>query len=168
MQNFQIKIVNKLRIIIALLMFFTLNLSLSQSINEIKKNDTVYIYFKKSTKNEIKEVYPANKIKMYDNRIDYIFSTDHHNTIFFLYSDYLNSNDYEKGIKTDVKTLKKSFIRRNKHRVIDIDFFLKNGFKETYMNALYGKIVYLIDSSENKSRKIKAKQVTIISNYHEL
>lgn len=165
---FQIQIVNRLRIVISSILFFTLHQSFSQSINEIKKNDTVYIYFKNNTKYENKEVYPINKIKKFDNRIDYIFSTDNYNKIFFLYVDYLNSNDYEKGIKTDVKILKKSFLRRNKDIILDIDFFLKNGFKETYVNALYGKIVYLIDSSEIKNRKIKAKQVKVISNYLEL
>ena len=168
MQYLQIQVVNRLKTTIFLLLFFTLYQSFSQSINEIKKNDTVYIYFKNNAKYETKEVYPTNDIKRFDNRIDYTFSTDNYNKIFFLYVDYLNSNNYEKGIKTDVKILKKSFLRRNKDIILDIDFFLKNGFKETYMNALHGKIIYLIDSYEIKNRKLKVKQVKVVSNYLEL
>lgn len=51
--------------------------------------------------------------------------------------------------------------------ILDIDFFLKNGFKETFFTALYGKIIYLIDKEDTKKGKIKLKQVSVMSNYIE-
>ncbi|UOX33692.1 hypothetical protein LXD69_16865 [Flavobacterium sediminilitoris] len=144
------------------------NKCISQSFSELKKTDTVYIYFKNDSEFEKRYKSIGGESKFYENHLFYSFVLDSVSTIIFTYNDYMNSDDYEKGIKTDFKIFKKSFLRRNKDIILDIDFFLKNGFKETYMNALHGKIIYLIDSSEIKNRKIKIKQVKVISNYLEL
>lgn len=163
----QTLIVNKLKL------FFFLLLSLNcftQTFEEIKKTDTIYILFKNKTEYEKKGVYPLNaKIgKVLANRIDYTFAIDNfYNVIVFIYSDYIDYDSYKKGIKSDVKIVRKSFLRKNKKALLDIDFFLKNGFKETFFAALYGKTVYLIDKEEFKKGKIKLKQVSVMSNYIE-
>lgn len=166
--NIQIQhqqIVNKIKLIfLILLITFSLN-SYSQSFEELKKMDTIYIYFKNSSDLEKKEIYKNMKVERF-NRICYKFSLDFYNTIFFNSSEYKDYDSYEKGIKNDVIIVKKSFLRKNKEKIIDIDFFIKNGFKETFF-LLYGKIIYLIDEEEIKNRKVLIKQVQMDSNYIE-
>ena len=62
----------------------------------------------------------------------------------------------------------KSFLKKNKEKIIDVNFFINNGFRETYY-ALLGKVVYIIDSKEIKGRKVKLKQLTRVDaqNYNE-
>ena len=164
MPKTQIQIANNIRYIF--LFLFTTN-CLSQSLNEIKKKDTVYVYFEKSLELEKKYKGIGGNSKFYENHLFYSFGYDPYNTIIFTYNDYINFNSYEKGIKTDVKTVKKKFLRKNKNIILDIDFFIKNGFKETFFDALYGKTVYIIDKEDTKKGKIKLKQVTVMSNYIE-
>ena len=146
-------------------LFLIASNSFSQTLDEIKNLDTIYIYFKNSSDLEKKETYKNMKVERF-NRMCYKFSLDFYNTIFFNSSEYKDYDSYEKGIKNDVVIVKKSFLRKNKNKIIDIDFFQKNGFKETFF-LLYGKIIYLIDEEEIKNRKVLIKQVQMDSNYIE-
>jgi len=140
--------------------------SYSQNIEELKKVDTIYIYFKNNSIHERKDIYDKMKVKRL-NKISYVFTTDFYNTIFFNSSEYKDSDSYINGIKNDVKILKKKFLRKNKNIILDIDFFIKNGFKQTFFAALYGKTVYIIDRGDTKKGKVKLKQVSVMSNYIE-
>jgi hypothetical protein len=139
----------------------------SQKVERIKQSDTIYIYFKNESKFEKKYKGIESKSKFYENHLFYSFGVDSYNTLIFTYNDYMDSDKYSDGVKTDIKILKKNFLRKNKNLILDIDFFLKNGFKETFNTILYGKIIYLIDASEIKNRMLKAKQVDVMSNYIE-
>ena len=48
------------------------------------------------------------------------------------------------GIKNDERIEKKSFLKKNKDIILDVDFFEENGFNKTFF-ALYKKTIYLID-----------------------
>lgn len=164
MQVTQTQIANKYKVLFLLL--FTLN-GFSQTIETISKVDTVYIYFKNNSIQEERKKIIGGNSKFYKNHLSYSFGYDPHNTIIFNYNDYMSFDLYEKDIKNDVKIVKKRFLKKNKNIILDIDFFLKNGFKETFFAALYGKIVYLIDKEDTKKGKIKLKQVSVMSNYIE-
>ena len=160
MQKIHLKTVNRMKIILIFcITFFSINITYSQSLESLKKIDTVYIYFDKANKKTLK--YPdANKhIEFYKNYVTYRFEFNRpSNTIFFDSNTYKNTDNMRKGIKNDVKTVKKSFLKKNKDIILDYDFFAEIGFKKTFF-ALYKKTIYLIDKDEIKGRKIKVKQV---------
>ena len=146
---------------VLVLLFF--QFGFSQNLTILKNSDTIFILFDNSkyetetnykTKESTKDYFKNKKI--------YTFSLDSDNTIDFRFNDYKNIEDYEKGIKTDVKTVRKRFLKKNKEKILDINFFIKNGFLETF-NAIYvpHKVIYLIDSKEIKGRNVILKEVTI-------
>jgi len=135
--------------------------SFSQNLESIKKSDTVYIYFnygKYEKYSNIGGTLDEKKIITYL----YQYYLDKENFINFTSRNYRDFDDLLAGKKTDVKTVRKKFLRKNKEKILDINFFLKNGFLETF-NALYipKKVIYLIDSKEIKGRNITLKEVTM-------
>lgn len=159
--NNSLKAVNKIKIIILFLIFYLP--SFSQNLESIKNLDTVYIYFNYG-KYETKSKFTHSKEEknFFKNMLTYEFSLDFYNTVNFRYNDYKDFDAYEKGIKVDVKMVKKRFLRKNKEKILDINFFLKEGFLKTF-NALYvpKKVIYLIDSKEIKGRNVILKEVTM-------
>ncbi len=155
-------IVNKLNFcLLIFFIFFSKNISFSQTLEEIKKNDTIYIYFDIDIKNTIKKnAVSTGKSIFYENFITYEFNTNFMNTIIFISNTYKNRDDIRKGIKNDERIERKSFLKRNKNIILDYAFFERYGFKETFFE-IYKKTVYLIDKEEIKGRKIKVKQVDI-------
>ena len=97
-------------------LFLIASNSFSQTLDEIKNLDTIYIYFKNSSDLEKKETYKNMKVERF-NRMCYKFSLDFYNTIFFNSSEYKDYDSYEKGIKNDVVIVKKSFLRKNKNKI---------------------------------------------------
>jgi hypothetical protein len=156
-------IVNK-RIVFTLfiIIFFAKNTIYCQSLEEIKKSDTVYIYFDKIKENTNKYKPFKSKSDFYKNILNYKFSTDSYNSIIFSSNTYKNFDDFERGIKNDERIEKKSFLKKNKDIILDIDFFIENGFKETFFE-IYKKTIYLIDKDDMKGRKIKIKQVEMMN-----
>lgn len=154
------KISNKIKIILILFIIFISNgIVYSQSIEKIKNVDTVYLFIDKIKKNV--RVYPdpnRNKSVFLQNCIIYELNTNQKNTILFVSNTYKNTDDFEKGIKNDERIEKKTFLKKNKDIIIDVDFFAENGFKKTFF-ALYKKTIYVIDKDDIKGRKIKVKQV---------
>lgn len=158
MQMVCLKNVNKVYpFSIFFLVFINLSIN-SQSIDKIKEKDTIYIYI------DLKEEY-TGKFKRFNNNsefdknfIAYKFELNHANTIHFISNTYKNSDNFVRGIKNDERIEEKSFLKRNKDIILGIDFFIKNGFKNTF-NLLYKKTIYVIDKDEIKGRKIKVKQV---------
>lgn len=155
------KTVFKIKITFILLIAFFLkcNNLYCQSLGRIKEVDTVYVFFDKSITNTHKE-YQANPQKslFYENYITYSFNTIKRNAIFFLSNTYKNTDNMREGIKNDERIEKKSFLKRNKDIILGIEFFERNGFKNTF-NLLYKKTIYVIDKDEIKGKKIKVKQV---------
>ncbi|WP_445456123.1 hypothetical protein [Flavobacterium sp. HNIBRBA15423] len=136
-----------------------MNVIYSQSTEKIKSVDTVYLFIDKIKKNV--RVYPdpnRNKSIFLQNCIIYELNTNQKHTILFVSNTYKNTDDFEKGIKNDERIEKKTFLKKYKDIILDVDFFERNGFKNTF-NLLYKKTIYLIDKDEIKGRKIKVKQV---------
>ena len=144
-----------------LFLLFAYTISFSQDLESIRKLDTIYVYFNygKYEKYGKKENLNIKSEFLKDNAT-YAYSLDDFNTIYFFYKKYNGFDDFEKGIKTDVKKVKKKFLRKNKEKILDIHFFLRNGFSETF-NALYvpRKVIYLIDSKEIKGRYVILKEI---------
>ena len=131
----------------------------SQTLENIKKTDTVFIYYNKSVFEKKIKPYKS-KSNFINDILIYYFEQDAYNTILFQSGEYMDFNSFEDGKKSDVKIVRKSFLRKNKNKILDVDFFLRNGFKETFF-AIYGKVIYLIDEEEIIARKVKVKQVRL-------
>ena len=162
MQKHHHKTVNKMKVVLIFcIAYFSLNKIYCQSLESIKKIDTIYIYFDISKEGSTKEhQINTQKAVFYENYITYRFIPNNMNTIFFLSNTYKNFDNMRKGIKNDERIEKKSFLKKYKDIILDYDFFAENGFKKTFF-ALYKKTIYLIDEDEIKGRKIKVKQVDI-------
>ncbi|WP_445456121.1 hypothetical protein [Flavobacterium sp. HNIBRBA15423] len=147
-------------ILIFCITFFSINITYSQSLESLKKTDTIYVYFNKTHKNTLKYSDANKHVEFYKNCITYEFNSNQLNTIFFISNTYKNYDNMEKGIKNDEFLAKKSFLKKHKDVILDYDFFERNGFIKTF-DVLYTKVIYLIDKDEIKGRKIKVKQVDI-------
>jgi hypothetical protein len=157
------KTVNRMKVaLLFCIIFFFKNTIYCQSLEEIKKTDTVFIYFDKIKGNTNKYKPFKGKSDFYKNILNYKFSTDSYNSIIFSSNTYENFDDFERGIKNDERIEKKSFLKKNKDIILDIDFFIENGFKETFFE-IYKKTIYLIDKDEIKGKKIKIKQVEMMN-----
>ncbi|UOX33696.1 hypothetical protein LXD69_16885 [Flavobacterium sediminilitoris] len=170
MEEIHQKIASKIKKIVVFLFILSFKSSLfSQSFESIKRSDTIYIYFDKDKKNSSREkAITTEKSEFYENYLTYKFDPDPTNTILFISNKYKNRDNIKKGIKNDERIERKSFLKKNKNIILDIDFFTKNGFLETYL-VIYKKIIYLIDKEEIKGRKIKVKQVEMMNfTYNEM
>ncbi len=151
---------------IAIFFLLICNAILAQSIENLKYVDTVYIYFKHCSYEYKYDISETKRNRFSKNNKIYHFKISKSNHVIFFYNTYKDFDTYNKNIITKNKIVKKSFLRKNKDKILDIDFFIKNGFKETFF-ALYGKVIYLIDKDEIKKGKITLKEVKISSNYIE-
>lgn len=151
----------------SIILFLISNLIFSQNcknslyttdLTKIKEKDTVYIYFKQSKLESCTEKVNNRKTGNPNFMQIYTVGTDLHNSIKFFYSDYIDVEHYEKNEKSDVKIVKKSFLKKNKENIIDINFFIVNGYRESFYHLIRKKI-YLIDKSEIKNKKIILKEV---------
>ncbi|OAB31287.1 hypothetical protein SAMN05444395_101759 [Flavobacterium fryxellicola] len=147
-----------------ILLFVTGNIY-CQNISDIKNLDTIFVYFKENSL-QVKTVLPANNKGF---RRWYIIKFEEKNTLEYLQfwvSDYPSSERREMGIKSDYRLVKKSYLRRNKKKTISVDFFKKYGvFNSTYEAFRECKVIYIIDKSEAKNRRIPIYEVSISSSF---
>jgi hypothetical protein len=122
----------------------------SQSYEYIKKLDTIYIPFKEGEFN-IKIDYPEEK-NGFKNRT-YIFNYKKKNDNSFYF-------EFDRNRTSENKKIKKSFLKKNKEKIIEIDLLKKFDYQDIacdLFNRL--KIIYIIDFSEKKGRNIKMYRV---------
>lgn len=162
MRKIHLKTVNKHKVVFIIIMAILFKSNLyCQKLDSLKKTDTIYIYFDINKKNSIKDKSFINEqSEFYKNYIMYRFNPSHLNTISFTSNTYKDTDNMINNIKNDEFTTKKSFLKKNKEVILDIDFFEENGFIKTF-DVLYTKVIYLIDKDEIKGKKIKVKQVDI-------
>ena len=132
---------------------------------EIK--DAVYIIFKES-ENQVKETPQYSKpLRELDPIANYMFYFDDKHRAFFnfYHSEYLNMDSIDAGVKTEVITVKKSFLKEHKEDVLTMDDFLKLGIAKSYSLFHYYSKVYIIDKSEIKKGKVTMYQVGLYSTY---
>jgi hypothetical protein len=131
--------------------FFILgiNLCFSQHENELLKKDSVFIIFKASDNEKI-YTRLINKETKELRRIMYKFFFDNGDNCSFV---HYKSFNYDKNGNEILKTykLKKSFIRKNKHKIITFNEINEKGFIN-YIDFLQERKVYIIDKAEKKGR----------------
>ena len=140
-----------------LFLFSTYCVSYSQTLESIKNADTIYIYFDHGDFQEIKK--PITGSNNYFEEIrDYEIKFDEKNYIKLTEAKYLNFDRLELKKESDIKIAKKSFLRQNKDKIIDINFIKKHGLEKIFYIMSPLKI-YLIDKKEIKRNKIVLKEV---------
>lgn len=141
-----------------------------QDISYIKTLDTIFVNFKED-KFQTKIELPKNNFNFYDRWYTFNFEDfDNKNVNVYLqfdYNIYPSSERREIGIKSDVRTVKKSYLRKNKKKIISIDFFKKYGiYRSTYEAFEKCKVIYIIDNTETKKGQITLYEVSKFSSYH--
>lgn len=127
-----------------------------QDIEYIKKLDTVFIKFKKSS-NQTKE-------GLQDYRF-YTFKLKDNETLYFTKPDF-KDNSTETSKKYLPRTEKKSFIKKHQKNIVGIDFFKKYGIEKiTYEAFSVNSVIYIIDCDEQKKGKIILYRVLMSSSY---
>ncbi len=140
-----------------LILFFS-TFTFSQTISDLTKTDTIYIYFKEGVNQKKKEA-NRNSYDVLEEKCNYEIKFDSRNFINLSERKYLDLDKYDSKIKSDKKFVKKSFLRKNKNFIIDINFIKKYGLEQTYF-LIQTKNIYLIDSSEANYNKILLKEVS--------
>ena len=118
------------------------NICFSQDIEKLKKIDTVYIFFNYGNYEKITEFKAQNK-----NKTTYLyqFFSSNGDYINFSYSSFKDFEHLTKGIKTDIKTVSKKFLRKNKDKILDI-----NSIINIISNSKNEKLVFTFSNSEEK------------------
>jgi len=141
-----------------LAVMFILNYTVySQNIEEIKKAETVYVYFKyrKSEQHHNKEKWTKTN-QNYDNYY-YIFSYD---------PNYLSINFSHFPLSTPEERIeKKSFIKKNKDLIITYEFLTQFNLAEATELLRDKKKVYLIDKKDFCWGKIILKEVDVLGTF---
>ena len=100
------------------LLFFS-HFVFSQNLESLKELDTIYVYFnygKYEYKTDYSKIEKVNEFWKEVKR--YIFELDTSNSVIFNYNKYKDFDSYFKNIITDVKIVKKSFLRKNKDKIV--------------------------------------------------
>lgn len=128
----------------------------SQSYEDIKKMDTIYIPFRQGKYN-IKIDFPEEK-DGFRNR-EYIFNYKKKNTRGFYFEFKKTPNKI-----VETKVITKKILKENKLKIVEIDS-LKKFEDQVIQCELFtrSKIFYLIDFSEKKGKKIKMYRVIFFS-----
>lgn len=147
---------NKIKFIIIL--FFSFSFNYSQTLESIIETDTVYILFNHKEFQQEKMA-DINRKKTLKEVRNYEIKFDEKNFINLSERKYLDFDSLEFGKLMDKKTVKKSFLKKNKNIIIDINFIKKYGLKEVYF-LIQNKNKYLIDSKEIKCKNLILKEVT--------
>jgi hypothetical protein len=139
-----------------LLFFLSLSFNIfSQSYENIKKLDTIYISFK-NRKHNIKIDYPE-EIDGFKNR-RYMFNYKKKNEYGF---DFEFKKNPSKIVETIV--INKELLKKNKEKIVEIDSLKKFDYQDIQcelFNQL--KTFYIIDFSEKKGKNIKLYQVVFM------
>lgn len=140
-----------------LLLFLTTNIY-SQDISNLKALDTIFVNFKEDLF-QTKTVFPADQFG-FEKRWYTITLGNNYDRKFirFYFQEYINSEKRSKEIKSDTKSVKKSFLKKHKTQIVNIKFF-KNNDVCTLKNLFYNKIVYIIDFDKKKKEKTNLYEV---------
>lgn len=114
--------------------------------------DTVYVYFKRDTK----QIHHKEKTKAKNLAYDNYFVTlkSNPNDPLQLVHHYLFNNN--------VKTTKKTFLKKNKNIILNYEFLNSLTLNEVIEFLVNKKKVYLIDEDDIVGNKIKLKEVRIL------
>ncbi|VXC11311.1 conserved hypothetical protein [Flavobacterium sp. 9AF] len=148
-----------MKIILIFFIAFFSNEIYCQSLESIKKADTIYIYFDHSEFQNLKGP-DINSIKILEEKRNYEIKFDNSNYVNFKEAKYLDFDRVEEKKVSDIKIKKKNFLRKNKHIIIDINFIKKYGLKMVFF-LIYYKKIYLIDKKEITKNNVILKEVAL-------
>ncbi|MGG7035930.1 MAG: hypothetical protein ACI7YS_12160 [Flavobacterium sp.] len=148
-------------IIFISIIFFSIN-NYSQNFESIKKLDTIYVlYTGKGYQKKI--IFPAGKNNFEDRWYDYYVkdAMNQMKSITFYLCKYKDYQHKDAGLTSEIRRVKKSFIKKNKAKIIGLDFFEKNDVCKVGFEILtQTKVLYIIDYTEKKNGKITLYEVT--------
>lgn len=147
------KLINQIVITLMLLFF---NFNYSQNWDSIKKSSIVYIYFDHGEFQKIKDADVNNRLGEFKR---YEIKFDDNNYLDISDRAYYDYDSIEANEKMERKWVKKSFLKKNKNLIIDINFIKKYGLEKVYF-LIDTKKKYLIDKKEIIRNKILLKNVT--------
>lgn len=126
----------------------------SQNLEQIKKADTIYVYFEYNKKNQRHNKEVTTNTKQKYEYYYYIFSgIPNYQSMTFLH--HYNSSPEE-------RIEKKSFFKKNKDVVITFEFLTQFDLGEATQLIGNKKKVYLIDKKDFRCGKIKLKEVKVM------
>lgn len=153
---------------IYLLLLLITNCVYCQDISYTKTLDTIFVNFKEDKSFQIKKEFPKNNFDFCDRWYTFYFDDpeDGKSHLQFNYTIYPSYERRELGIKSDFKTVEKSYLKKHKKQIISMDFFKKYGvYKSMYEAFEKCKVIYIIDNSEKKNGKIPLYEVSKSSSY---
>lgn len=138
-----------------IIILFTIKIH-SQSYDDIKKLDTVYIPFK-TGRFDIKIEYPE-ETDGFKNR-SYIFNYNNKKSHYF---DFELKKNLDRIL--EIKTVDKSFFKKNKKKIVKIDNLEKFDYQDIQCKLFTRlKTYYIIDLSEKRDHVYKIYRVTHIN-----
>lgn len=145
--------------------FFLLSsVALSQDIDYLLSQDTLYIYFKEGSLQHKSEFDIDNDIQ--GKQIYYSFylgdSCKEDSKIEFLKTNYLSYEKAQANINANIKIVKKSFLRKARRRIVSHNFFNSIG-RHQFLKLFANKTFFIIDESEIKKRQIVMTEVKLNS-----
>ncbi len=138
--------------------------SYAQSLDQVMKQDTLYVCFDYG-KNQKVQIGSKTRSRLGQTK-RYYFSFGK-KQIYFILRKYLDYDAMDIDKIADIKIVKKRFLRKNKDKILDYNFFEKQkNLRLTYFD-LKQKVFYLIDKAEIKRNKIILREVRISSTFYE-
>ena len=128
----------------------------SQNYEYIKKLDTIYVPFKRGKFN-MKIDYPE-EINGFKNR-SYIFNFKKKNDNSFYF-------EFDRNKTSENKTVKKDFLKINKRKIVVIDSLKGVDYQDIACNFKRSKVIYIVDFSEKKGRRVKLYRVISMNLCH--
>jgi hypothetical protein len=140
---------------VSILVFFS-NTMFSQSYEDIKKLDTIYIPFK-AGKFNTKIEYPEEKNGFKNREYSYKKNNSKETTLSFEFV-----RNYDKILEH--KRVNQSFLKKIKKNIIEINSVKNLDYQDIACNLFHrGKIIYILDFSERKDKGIMLYRVWYIN-----
>jgi hypothetical protein len=138
--------------ILILFLAFNSSFIFSQNIGDLRKADTLYIYF--DYKNEEKKiVLQGTQNQPVAEQYFFYLNCNRTEYLMFPHSYYSNQALY----------VNKEFLRKNKINIITLDFMKKNNIVEVHRLLLRAKKIYIIDKKDRRKNEVKVKEVIVMS-----
>jgi hypothetical protein len=147
------------------LILFLFFFNSSSQVNQNAKTDTLFVFFK-AKKNQTLTI--SNQVAKDKSIVAkyyiYNLSFQLNKYITLSHIELFKENPLKDAKKFDIKKINKSFLRKNKDKVLSYNL-IKNGNFEDYVNLLLykNKTVYIIDKSEKKNGIYTAREVWVSS-----
>lgn len=132
----------------------------AQTFDEIKKLDTIYFYFSNNA-NEKKDIYKDNNVN--DSLIIYSYYKGNNELIRLKYSKFEDFDAQIANKPTYKKYHKKRFLKKNKYRLITINFLNSLNFKQRneFVTSRRWKTNFIIDEIETGKREILVRRAFV-------